>query len=61
MAYRIISTTDGQHVGEILQSIDKGNLITFPDGDVVSIDDVIETEDKAIIISPNYHITLIKE
>ena len=48
--YRIITTTDNQHLGETIDSIDKGNLITFSDGDVISIDEVFEKDNSQFVI-----------
>lgn len=58
--FRIIRSTDGQHVGEVLDSTDEGNIITFLDGDVVSVDKVFSSSDKlsVIITNANYVLTL---
>lgn len=63
MPWRVTGTTDGQHEGEVLESIDQGNLITFADGDVISIDEVMVAADgySAVVFSPNYQIKLTKE
>lgn len=54
--WRIDSTTDGQHIGEVLYSIEAGNVLTFPDGDVVSIERLVVADNgsSAVIFSANY-------
>ena len=54
--WRIDSTTDGQHVGEVLYSIEEGNVLTFPDGDVIAIERLVIAEGgaSAVIFSANY-------
>jgi len=63
MTWKITSTTDGQHVGETLEFIEKGQVVTFPDGDVVLIDRTFFSEEGTEVIAsgPNYQMTLIKE
>lgn len=62
MTYRIVKTTDGQHLGEVVSSVQAGNILTFADGDVVSLDKVFSSDDGSVIaVSPNYQITFIKE
>jgi len=63
MAWIIASTTDGQHIGERIEFLEVGNIMTFPDGDVVAIDKLLFDEDNttAIVVTPNYQINLIKE
>jgi len=63
MAWRIISTTDSQHVGETLDVVEKGNIITFSDGDVVIVNEVFLSDDggRIIVSSPNYQMTLCRE
>lgn len=63
MAWRITETTDNQHIGTVLEHVEKGHVIQFEDGDVVSVDNVFVTDDgnKIMAVSPNYHMTLVKE
>lgn len=63
MSWRITQTTDNQHVGESVEFLEVGNIITFPDGDVVAVDQLFYNDDNtvAMVVSPNYHMTLIKE
>jgi hypothetical protein len=61
--WRITQTTDGQHLGEVLVSVEKGQIVTFPDGDVVPIERTFFSEEGTEVIAsgPNYQMTLIKE
>jgi hypothetical protein len=63
MAWRIVQTTDGQHIGEELSFVEAGNVITFNDGDVVAIERVFTSEDgrEVVTFGENYQMTLIKE
>ena len=63
MAWIITQTTDNQHVGETVEFLEIGNIVTFPDGDVVAINQLLFNEDNtvAMVVSPNYHMTLTKE
>lgn len=61
--WRIISTTDGDHLGETLEYVEKGQIITFPDGDVVPIEQVFMSEDgqQMMATGSNYSMSLVKE
>jgi Holliday junction resolvasome RuvABC endonuclease subunit len=61
--WRIINTTDNQHVGEVLEHIEKGQIITFPDGDVVAVERIfMDAEgDSMVAFGTNYQMTLVKE
>lgn len=62
MPYRIVQTTDGQHVGTVLSHVEKGQIITFEDGDVVPVDDVYTKDDGTILaVGPNYQMKLVQE
>lgn len=63
MPWRITETTDNQHIGTVLQHVEKGHVIQFEDGDVVSVDNVFTTENgnQIMAVSANYHMTLVKE
>ena len=63
MAWRIVKTTDDQHVGEIIDNVAPGQILTFPDGDVVPIDKTFHdaTGDLMIAYGQNYEMTLEKE
>ena len=64
MTWRITQTTDGQHVGEVLEYLpEPGSVITFPDGDVVGVQQVFRASDdaSAIVFGANYQITFLKE
>lgn len=63
MPWRIINTTDNQHIGEVLQYVEKGHIIQFADGDVVSVDNLFTTDngEKIMTVSANYQMTLVKE
>lgn len=62
MAYKIIDTPDGEHEGEVLETVEVNNVITFVDGDVFVIREVMATFDgkHLIAISDNYQIKLMK-
>lgn len=61
--WRIIKTSDDQHVGTILPFVEKGQALTFNNGDVVLVTQVFNAEDNKSIIacSKNYQITFVKE
>jgi hypothetical protein len=61
--YRVTKTTDNQHIGEMIQFVEPGNIITFADGDVVAIDQIFINEgtSEVIAIGQNYQMTLTKE
>jgi hypothetical protein len=63
MTWRIIQTIDGDHVGETLEVVEAGQIITFPDGDVVAIDKIFTSEDGStlMVTGVNYSMTLEKE
>jgi hypothetical protein len=63
MAWRITSTTDNQHIGEVLQFVETGQVITFADGDVVAVDRIfVNAEGNEIVaFGTNYQMTLVKE
>ena len=58
--WKIVATTDGDHVGTDLPYVEKGQIITFDDGDVVEVVDVFLDNDgnKMMVTNPNYSITL---
>ena len=61
--WRIASTTDNQHVGTRLEHVEKGQVLTFADGDVIAIDQTFLSEDgqSMIAFGVNYQLTLVKE
>ena len=61
--WKITETTDGQHVGERIDSAEPGQIITFPDGDVVAISRIFNAQDGNQILAcgTNYQMTLTKE
>jgi hypothetical protein len=61
--WRIVKTTDSQHVGTIISHIEKGQVLTFEDGDVVAINQIFLSEDGNSIVAfgANYQIELVKE
>jgi hypothetical protein len=61
--WRITQTTDNQHLGVTFQSVEKGQVLTFEDGDVVPINQIYTAEDGLSILAcgVNYQITLVKE
>lgn len=62
MAYRITKTTDGQHIGTVLEYVEKGQIVTFEDGDVVPIDQIFTADDGSLIAcGVNYQITFVLE
>jgi hypothetical protein len=63
MPWRITKTIDGDHVGETLEHVEKGQIITFPDGDVVPIEQVFLSDDGLQMMATGNHYTmnLIKE
>ena len=62
MPYRIIQTTDGQHIGTVLENVEAGQIITFEDGDVVSVKEVFSGADNTIMaVGPNYQMKLVQE
>lgn len=63
MTYRVTKTTDGQHLGAVVETVEAGNIVTFEDGDVISIDEVFSKDEgmTLIAVSANYQMTLTKE
>ncbi len=63
MAWRIIQTTDGQHLGVVLSYIEAGQVITFEDGDVVPVTQIFTADDGNTLLAcgTNYQMTLVKE
>jgi hypothetical protein len=62
MPYRIIKTTDNQHIGTVLENIEKGQIVTFEDGDVVPISQIFTSDDGSLIAcGVNYQMTLVQE
>lgn len=63
MPWRITQTTDGQHVGAVLQHVEVGQIVTFEDGDVVTVDQVFLSQDGTQMVTsgPNYQMTLTQE
>ena len=63
MAWRIIQTTDNQHLGTILEYVEAGNVVTFLDGDVVAIERIFTANEGNTLLacSSNYQMTLVKE
>ena len=61
--WRITSTTDSQHEGTRLEHVEKGQVLTFEDGDVIAIDQTFLSEDgqSMIAFGVNYQLTLVKE
>jgi hypothetical protein len=61
--WRIVQTTDNQHVGTLLENIEKGQVITFDDGDVVPINQTFLSEDGLSMVAcgVNYQMTLVQE
>jgi hypothetical protein len=60
--WKIISTTDGDHVGTDIPSVEEGQILTFEDGDVVAITTIfLNAEgDQMIASGINYSMTLKK-
>jgi hypothetical protein len=63
MSWRIVHTTDNQHLGTVIESIEPGQILTFSDGDVVAINQVFKADDgrSVIAVGTNYQLTLTKE
>lgn len=63
MPWKIIETTDGQHVGEVLLNVEEGQVITFPDGDVVPVMKVFFADEGQTMLAsgPHYIMTLKQE
>jgi hypothetical protein len=61
--YRVSKTTDNQHIGEMIEFIEAGNVVTFADGDVIAVDQIFTNEGtgEVIAVGQNYQMTLIKE
>jgi hypothetical protein len=61
--WKITETIDGDHVGESLANVESGQVITFSDGDVVSITRIFLSEDgnEMVATGPNYSMTLQKD
>lgn len=63
MAWRIIQTTDNQHIGIVLDFVEAGQIIQFADGDVIAIDNIFANDsgDRIMATNANYQMTLLKE
>jgi hypothetical protein len=63
MAWRIIQTTDNQHIGTVLEFVEAGQIIQFADGDVIAIDNIFAdtSGDRIMATNANYQMTLVKE
>ena len=62
MPYRIVKTTDNQHIGTVLESVEKGQIVTFEDGDVVPITQLFTSDDGTLLAcGVNYQMTLVQE
>ena len=63
MAWRIIQTTDNQHIGTVLDFVEAGQVIQFADGDVIAIDNIFANDsgDRIMATNANYQMTLLKE
>jgi hypothetical protein len=63
MPYRIIKTTDNQHIGTVLEYIEEGQVVTFSDGDVVPVQQIFTADDGNTLLAcgVNYQMTLVKE
>jgi hypothetical protein len=63
MPWRIIQTTDDQHIGTVLDFVEKGQIVTFDDGDVVSVNQTFLSEDGQSMVAcgVNYQMTLVQE
>ena len=61
--WRIVKTTDDQHIGTRLEHVEKGQVLTFEDGDVIAIDQTFLSEDgdSMVAFGANYQLTLVKE
>ena len=61
--WRVVQTTDDQHIGARLVHVEKGQIITFEDGDVVPINQTFLSEDgqSMVACSVNYQMTLVQE
>jgi len=61
--WKIVETIDNDHVGEVLSSIEAGQIITFEDGDVVSVQQVFLSADgnRMVATGSNYSMTLERE
>ena len=59
--YRIISTIDGDHVGETLDHIEEGQVVTFPDGDVVTVDQVFVKDEGRKLYASGPHYSMLLE
>lgn len=63
MSWKIIQTTDNQHVGTVLEHLEAGQVVQFADGDVVSVDQIFTADEGKTILAcgVNYQMTLVKE
>jgi Holliday junction resolvasome RuvABC endonuclease subunit len=61
--WRIVQTTDNQHIGTRLENVEKGQVVTFDDGDVVAVNQIFVSEDGQSMVAsgPNYQMTLVQE
>jgi Holliday junction resolvasome RuvABC endonuclease subunit len=61
--WRIVQTTDDQHIGVRLAHIEKGQVVTFADGDVVAVNQIFLSEDGQSMVAcgVNYQMTLVQE
>lgn len=56
--YVITKTTDDKHLGETLEHIEIGNIITFKDGSVFRILELFKNDNKILLINKNYIMTI---
>ena len=61
--WRVIKTTDGQNIGELLIGAEAGQIITFNTGTVVPVRETFlnKEETQLMVVSDNYQLTLQKE
>lgn len=48
--YKIIESNNGKHIGSSFQSIEKGQVLTFENGDVYVIDKVFYDETNEVFV-----------
>ena len=63
MTWRIVQTTDNQHLGTTFENVEEGQILTFQDGDVVPVNQIFLSKDGQSMVAcgPNYQMTLVKE
>ncbi len=63
MAWKIIQTTDNQHIGTVLEYIEAGQIVQFEDGDVVSVNQIFTADEGKTLLACgfNYQMTLVEE